>query len=112
MNFGIIASWSPPARGRHSGQERPVRDSRYTAVVSGVLRPLNSPLHGMHDHLHIKQIRMFADRNPLCLAGQPASVRFVVAFGEEPLRERGRPELAAAGWVGDPGQDGHRHRDP
>ena len=58
------------------------------------------------------KIRMLADRNPLCLAGQPASVRFVVAFGEEPLRERGRAEVAAAGWVGDPGQDGQRHRDP
>jgi hypothetical protein len=26
MNVGVIASWSPPARGPHSAQERPVRD--------------------------------------------------------------------------------------
>ena len=39
-----------PARGPHSGQQRPVRDSRVHRGGLRVLRPLNSPLHGMHAH--------------------------------------------------------------
>ena len=43
MNLGVIASWSPPDRGPHSGQKRPVRYSRYTAAVPEVLRPRTHP---------------------------------------------------------------------
>jgi hypothetical protein len=39
MNFGVIASWSPPARGLHCGQGGPVRYWRYTAVVPGFFAP-------------------------------------------------------------------------
>jgi hypothetical protein len=39
MNFGVIASWSPPARGPHSDQERPSGTRAYTAAVSALECP-------------------------------------------------------------------------
>src|SRR6266480_363356 len=67
-----------PLVARTAVSSAPSGTRAYTAVVSGVLRPLNSPLHGMHahrhhagdrgaellvlaphDYLHINQMRMF-----------------------------------------------------
>jgi hypothetical protein len=43
MNFGVIASWSPPARGQHSGRgaSRPVLALHRGGP--GFFAPLNSP---------------------------------------------------------------------
>jgi hypothetical protein len=43
MNLGVIASWSPPARGLHSGQGAPRPVLALHRGGPRVLRPLNSP---------------------------------------------------------------------
>ena len=53
MNFRrhrvMVATRSWPAQ---RSAAPPSGTRAYTAVVSGVLRPLNSPLHGMHAYRH------------------------------------------------------------